>query len=245
MKSKAFLAIACCCCFLLSGCSLLAIRNPQNNSFQEIEYEAPSKPPREEQEQSSLKPTESSTEASESSSEATESSSESSTESSLAPTESSSEATESTGSAESSGSSSESSESSTETSAPTLAVNPPVFAYWADDVLSNYSDYTEFTGDTFTESGRVLIGVMGAVKDFRILALSVDHISDNGDISYYYETLYIQDYMTPDCPIVVRMTFAGSFPNYGFAFTDANGDEYMYALYLSGMDGSVGIEPIK
>ena len=86
---------------------------------------------------------------------------------------------------------------------------------------------------------------MGAVKDFRILALSVDHISDNGDITYYYETLYIQDYMTPDCPIVVRMTFAGSFPNYGFAFTDANGDEYMYALYLSGMDGSVGIEPIK
>lgn len=244
MKFKAFLAIACCCCLLLSGCSLLAIRNPQNNSFQEIEYEAPSKPPREEQEQSSLKPTESSTEASESSSEATESSSESSTESSLAPTESSSEATESSGSAESSGSS-ESSESSTETSAPTLAVNPPVFAYWADDVLSNYSDYTEFTGDTFTESGRVLIGVMGAVKDFRILALSVDHISDNGDITYYYETLYTQEYMTPDCPIVVRMTFAGSFPNYGFAFTDANGDEYMYALYLSGMDGSVGIEPIK
>ena len=241
MKSKAFLAIACCCCLLLSGCSLLAIRNPQNNSFQEIEYEAPSKPPREEQEQSSLKPTESSTEASESSSEATESSSESS----LDPTESSSEATESTGSDESSESSSESTESSTETSAPTLAVNPPVFAYWADDVLSNYSDYTEFTGDTFTESGRVLIGVMGAVKDFRILALSVDHISDNGDISYYYETLYTQEYMTPDCPIVVRMTFAGSFPNYGFAFTDANGDEYMYALYLSGMDGSVGIEPIK
>ena len=244
MKFKAFLAIACCCCLLLSGCSLLAIRNPQNNSFQEIEYEAPSKPPREEQEQSSLKPTESSTEASESSSEATESSNESSTESSLAPTESSSEATESSGSDESSGSS-ESTESSTETSAPTLAVNPPVFAYWADDVLSNYSDYTEFTGDTFTESGRVLIGVMGAVKDFRILALSVDHISDNGDISYYYETLYTQEYMTPDCPIVVRMTFAGSFPNYGFAFTDANGDEYMYALYLSGMDGSVGIEPIK
>ena len=245
MKSKAFLAIACCCCLLLSGCSLLAIRNPQNNSLQEIEYEAPSKPPREEEEQPSLKPTESSSEASESSSEATESSSESSSESSQAPTESSSEATESTGSAESSGSSSESSESSTETSAPTLAVNPPVFAYWADDVLSNYSDYTEFTGDTFTESGRVLIGVMGAVKDFRILALSVDHISDNGDITYYFETLYIQDYMTPDCPIVVRMTFAGSFPNYGFAFTDANGDEYMYALYLSGMDGSVGIEPIK
>ena len=244
MKFKAFLAIACCCCLLLSGCSLLAIRNPQNNSFQEIEYEAPSKTPREEQEQSSLKPTESSTEASESSSEATESSNESSTESSLAPTESSSEATESSGSDESSGSS-ESTESSTETSAPTLAVNPPVFAYWADDVLSNYSDYTEFTGDTFTESGRVLIGVMGAVKDFRILALSVDHISDNGDISYYYETLYTQEYMTPDCPIVVRMTFAGSFPNYGFAFTDANGDEYMYALYLSGMDGSVGIEPIK
>lgn len=241
MKSKAFLAIACCCCLLLSGCSLLAIRNPQNNSFQEIEYEAPSKPPREEQEQSSLKPTESSSEASESSSEATESSNESS----LDPTESSSEATESTGSTESSGSSSESTESSTETSAPTLAVNPPVFAYWADDVLSNYSDYTEFTGDTFTESGRVLIGVMGAVKDFRILALSVDNISDNGDISYYYETLYTQEYMTPDCPIVVRMTFAGSFPNYGFAFTDANGDEYMYALYLSGMDGSVGIEPIK
>ena len=45
--------------------------------------------------------------------------------------------------------------------------------------------------------------------------------------------------------LFVRMTFAGSFPNYGFAFTDANGDEYMYALYLSGMDGSVGIEPIK
>ena len=36
MKSKAFLAIACCCCLLLSGCSLLAIRNPQNNSLQEI-----------------------------------------------------------------------------------------------------------------------------------------------------------------------------------------------------------------
>ena len=235
MRSRIMLVIICCCALLLTGCSLFVVRPSNNNSRIEIEHEIPSKPEREEPQYSVPTGSESSVDSQES----TETSSEIS--------ESSSE-TSSEASSESSEASSESSEASSESSgseAPALAVNPRVGAFHADEVLQNYPNYTEFVASTSEYATPILITVDGTVKDFRILALMVDNIDESGNISYFVEDLYVQDYMTPDEPIVVTMVFQGSFPNNGFAFTDANGDVYFYALSLSGMDGSVEITPIE
>lgn len=82
------------------------------------------------------------------------------------------------------------------------------------------------------------------VKDFKILSLEFTNVDDNGNPKYKYETVYSQPALTPGSNLVAQILFAGDIPNNGFAYTDTDGSLKIFALGLSGEDGSIVVTEI-
>ena len=56
---------------------------------------------------------------------------------------------------------------------------------------------------------------------------------------------YTLDELTPERPLAAKLTFAGDIPNNGVAFLDSAGTEHVYAVELSGKDGSLVLWEIE
>lgn len=112
---------------------------------------------------------------------------------------------------------------------------------FAHDVLANYSDYIEFEADSNSESTDVVFFSEHDVEGFQFLALTLEDADEAGNIVFATETLYDMGVLTADRPFVVHLTFFGTIPNYGIAFTDESGNRRQFALTMSGLDGSLGL----
>lgn len=108
---------------------------------------------------------------------------------------------------------------------PSLSDEPamPVQAIWAKD--------GQQTHVVFTTSY--------PVYNFRILALSLTNMDENGKPIYSTMETYAQDRLLPEHPLQVSLPFIGSVPNNGIAYTDEQGAARYFALEISGMDGSL------
>ena len=53
------------------------------------------------------------------------------------------------------------------------------------------------------------------------------------------EVLYETETLSEDCPLLVKMTFFGTIPSYGIAYTDKDGKEKQFSVEMSGVDGSL------
>lgn len=115
----------------------------------------------------------------------------------------------------------------------------PVKAQWADEALGAYTAYDAFTADTSDARTRVLFTTGGGVKDFRLLALELEDVSETGAMTFSAREVYQQDALTPERPLAVEMTFYGDIPNYGVACVDGTGAERHFVLEISGADGSL------
>ena len=116
----------------------------------------------------------------------------------------------------------------------------PVKARWADEALGAYSAYDAFTADTSDARTRVLFTAAGdGVKDFRLLTLELEDVSETGAITFTSREVYQQDVLMPERPLAVEMTFYGDIPNYGIACVDGSGAEHRFVLEISGADGSL------
>lgn len=112
-----------------------------------------------------------------------------------------------------------------------------VSAYWAEDAA--YADHVEFTAETGEPQAQVLLCANLAVKDFKLLALSADGMSDAGQRQFSSTVLYELGELTPEKPLLVNTVFHGDSPNLGFSYVDASGAEHRCALDISGYDGSL------
>lgn len=119
------------------------------------------------------------------------------------------------------------------------AAATPIRAHWADDVLYDFSDYDEFFADSNDFRESVVFVTDHDVHDFKVLALSLENIEDDGTMTFSTEELYTLDILTPEHPLLVHMTFYGTVPNYGISYTDNNGIVHKFAVTQSGMDGSL------
>lgn len=108
---------------------------------------------------------------------------------------------------------------------PSLSDEPamPVQAIWAKD--------GQQTHVVFTTSY--------PVYNFRILALSLTNMDENGKPVYSIMETYALDRLLPEHPLQVSLPFIGSVPNNGIAYTDEQGAARYFALEISGMDGSL------
>lgn len=78
-----------------------------------------------------------------------------------------------------------------------------------------------------------------AVSGLRILSLYEANFSNNGHYTFSHDAVYSQDTLAPDAPLLVNTTFYGDTPNIGIRYIDADGSERLYAIDVSGMDGSL------
>lgn len=115
----------------------------------------------------------------------------------------------------------------------------PIRAHWADDVLYNFSDYNEFFADSNDFRESVVFVTDHHVHNFKVLALSLENIEDDGTMTFSTEELYTLDVLTPELPLLVHMTFYGTVPHYGISYADNNGIVHSFAVMQSGMDGSL------
>lgn len=108
---------------------------------------------------------------------------------------------------------------------PSLSEEPamPVQAIWAKD----------------GQQTNVLFTTAYPVDNFRILALSLTNMDENGKPVYSTVETYAQDLLLPEHPLQVSLSFIGSIPNNGIAYTDEQGAARYFALEISGMDGSL------
>ena len=84
----------------------------------------------------------------------------------------------------------------------------------------------------------MLLTTDAAVTDFRFVVLSAQEAED-GVRFEVGETLYSQDVLTPEAPVLLETVFAGMLPDQGIVYTDTDGTEKRFALTISGEDGSL------
>ena len=82
------------------------------------------------------------------------------------------------------------------------------------------------------------------VKDFKILSLEFTDADENGKPQYNYNSAYSQPSLVPGNDLVADLLFAGDIPNYGFSYIDTDGTLKLFALGLSGEDGSIVVTEI-
>lgn len=110
---------------------------------------------------------------------------------------------------------------------------------WADlDVLSELDRYDVFYVSE-GEGTKVLFTPSRSVNDFKLLALTIEDVDENGNIKYASEEVYSRESLDPECPFAAALDFFGDIPNNGFSYVDDNGTVKSYALNISGEDGSL------
>lgn len=77
------------------------------------------------------------------------------------------------------------------------------------------------------------------VMDFTVLGLIINEVRADGTLDASTRTLYTQEHLTPDAPLVVHLTFYGDLPTYGVSYTDTDGQTVYKTLEISGEDGSL------
>lgn len=119
---------------------------------------------------------------------------------------------------------------------------------WAEEGLVDYNEYDEFIADESEAQVRLLFSSKDEVKDFKVLEIAIENIDEEGRTDFTRKELYSINPLKPDKPLVLGMTFYGTMPTYAISYENKAGDNKVYAITLSGKDGSlqlIELEPIE
>ena len=105
-------------------------------------------------------------------------------------------------------------------------------------------EYDEYTADDSEYAAKVVFTTDGAVRDFKIIALTVTDVSEEGNVSFFFEDLYVCGELTPDKGLAVTMSLPETIPFYGISYIDGTGETRIFSVNLSGFDGSVYLAEI-
>lgn len=117
------------------------------------------------------------------------------------------------------------------------AFEPVVQGSWAEDALGDYLNYNELSVSSKEPVAQVLFSCDRAVKGFKVLG--VQAIPTESTVLYSTDDLFDCGELTPDCPLLLNMTFFGTLPYFGVSYVDDSGETISYSINMSGMDGSV------
>ena len=116
-------------------------------------------------------------------------------------------------------------------------------AVYEAEAKGKYQSYEVFTAD----NGEPQVGIYFAPKEplrnFRVLSLTFRDADDNGAVYFDEKEIYRAAELNNAKPLLVRLTFIGSIPNYGISFEDAAGNVRKFTISESGMDGSLYLFP--
>lgn len=114
-----------------------------------------------------------------------------------------------------------------------------VHAQWAEEVLTDLSDYEQFILGMEEELPLVYFSTEQTIEDFKILSLFLESIDDDGNARFAVEETYNHGTMTPEEPLLARMELMGTIPNNGISYVDSSGSTRYFSVNVSGYDGSL------
>ena len=114
-----------------------------------------------------------------------------------------------------------------------------VRAQWAEDVLTDLSDYQRFIVGLDEELPLVYFSAEHTVEDFKLLTLAFRSVDEDGNVNFTIEDTYTHGTLTPEVPLLARMALMGTIPNNGISYVDTDGPERYFTVNVSGYDGSL------
>ena len=90
----------------------------------------------------------------------------------------------------------------------------------------------------------ILFSPPAVLKNFKVLLLTFKDYTDAGAI-FDQEEIYSAGDVSAEKPLLVKLTFIGSIPNYGISYEDNSGAVKKFTISQSGFDGSLELTPIK
>lgn len=124
---------------------------------------------------------------------------------------------------------------------PEYAENPTVSVVYGNDYTGEYDSFAVDDADYAVD---VVFTTDGTVRNFKVIALTLNEITDDGYMSFFFEELYTYGDLTPDKGLAVKMSLPETIPFYGISYTDGTGADRVFSVNLSGFDGSVYLEEI-
>ena len=124
---------------------------------------------------------------------------------------------------------------------PVYAENPTLQAVYGSDYTGEYDSYSAEEGEYAVD---VVFLTDGAVRDFKVIALTVTDVSEEGYISFTFDDLYAYGELVPEKGLSVKMSLPETIPFYGISYTDGTGNTRIFSVNLSGFDGSVYLAEI-
>lgn len=117
-----------------------------------------------------------------------------------------------------------------------------VFAEWQN--ASILKKYKEFSNYVVNEDGEMMvISSFHELKDVELLSLEFVDVDEDGNLSMNTDTLYSTDSVFMQKPLMVYALLEGTVPNLGISFVDSDGEKKFYTFSLSGLAGSIVIQP--
>lgn len=89
---------------------------------------------------------------------------------------------------------------------------------------------------------RVLFAARSPISQFTVLELTLESVDDAGTVVLSARPASdnpLLERLSPDCPIVIQLSFGETIPTYGIAYVDENGQTRCFALEQSGRDGAI------
>lgn len=114
---------------------------------------------------------------------------------------------------------------------------------YAADVLSNLPYFEDVSADEVGIEEKVVFQSANGVQDFKVLALQLEDVDDEGHATFSTSVVYEQPELQAGVPLVVPMAFPGDIPNNGFSYVDSQGVTRRFTVSVSGFDGSLVTAP--
>ena len=124
---------------------------------------------------------------------------------------------------------------------PVYADNPTVTVCYDREYTGKYDEYT---ADDSEHAAKVVFATDSTVRNFKIVALTVTDITDEGAVSFVYDVMYTYGSLTPEKGFAVTMSLPETIPFYGISYTDGTGETRIFSVNLSGFDDSVYLAEI-
>ena len=112
-----------------------------------------------------------------------------------------------------------------------------------EEALAGASSYEQFVADTSEYQCSIVFSAKEELKNFSVLALTLEDIDSNGKATFSEKKLHVIKRLAPRHPFLLKMTFMGTIPNYGVSYVDQKGRLRRFTVEQSGMDGSVFLAP--
>jgi len=118
-----------------------------------------------------------------------------------------------------------------------------VYETEASNASKDYITYEPVNKSEYTSY--VIFTAKKEVKRFRIVDLETNFVDDNGNADFIVHERLNVDSLTSAKSLRAGFNFGETLPTCGFMYTDDSGKDRLFALGMSGMDGSLLMWEIK